>query len=396
MPKKWTVSDFPVGLYQVNHDQSVNFQMNRFFNWSNDREMLQQMKRLDDPKQTYPELVTAFESSGKSALKKNEKLRAAMYFRLAEFYLPSTDSGKINLRHQFISLSNAYYGITEKQHFLIPYENGHMSAYRITPSNPRGTLLFLNGFDGDIEEVTRLMLVLRDAGYDVIYFDGSGQGYCLEEEYLPMTHQWEKPVKAVLDYFHVDKATAIGMSLGGNLALRAAALEPRINRVICYDIFPDFFDCLMNQLPAELKKKFNRSLVTEENKDQINGVADQLMKKSLMLQWAFQQGMKVMGVETPFDFIRKTLNYTADGISPLVKQDVLLLAGANDHYVANDQLPRQIRTLTHVYSLTARRFTAQEFASNHCQLGNVGLALTTMLNWLAQLNQEELVLGKVN
>lgn len=396
MPKKWTVSDFPVGLYQVNHDQSINFQMNRFFNWSNDCEMLQQMKRLDDPKQTYPDLVTAFESLGKSALKKDEKLRAAMYFRLAEFYLPSTDSGKINLRHQFISLSNAYYGITEKQHCLIPYENGHMSAYRITPSNPRATLLFLNGFDGDIEEVTRLMLVLRDAGYDVIYFDGPGQGYCLEEEYLPMTHRWEKPVKTVLDYFHVDKATAIGMSLGGNLALRAAAFEPRINRVICYDIFPDFFDCLMNQLPVELRKKFNRSLVTEENKDQINGMADQLMKKSLMLQWAFQQGMKVMGVETPFDFIQKTLNYTTDKISPLVKQDVLLLAGANDHYVANDQLPRQISTLEHVHSLTARKFTAQEFASNHCQLGNVGLALTTMLNWLDQLDQEEADLSKMN
>lgn len=73
MPKKWTVSDFPVGLYQVNHDQSINFQMNRFFKWSNDREMLQQMKRLDDPKQTYPDLVTAFESLGKSALKKDEK-----------------------------------------------------------------------------------------------------------------------------------------------------------------------------------------------------------------------------------------------------------------------------------------------------------------------------------
>ncbi|HAJ53452.1 MAG TPA: alpha/beta hydrolase, partial [Lactobacillus sp.] len=129
---------------------------------------------------------------------------------------------------------------------------------------------------------------------------------------------------------------------------------------------------------------------------QINGMADQLMAKSLMLQWAFQQGMKVMGVETPFDFIQKTLNYTTDKISPLVKQDVLLLAGANDHYVANDQLPRQISTLTQVHSLTARRFTAKEFASNHCQLGNVGLALTTMLNWLDQLGQEEVDLSKMN
>ena len=45
-------------------------------------------------------------------------------------------------------------------------------------------------------------------------------------------------------------------------------------------------------------------------------------------------------------------------------------------------------TLTGVRSLTARIFTQAESAGNHCQLGNLGLALRTMLNWLDQFAPE--------
>ena len=63
-------------------------------------------------------------------------------------------------------------------------------------------------------------------------------------EKLPMTHEWEKPVAAVLDYIEAENVTLIGMSLGGYLALRAASLEPRIKRVIAYNVMPDFFACV--------------------------------------------------------------------------------------------------------------------------------------------------------
>lgn len=61
-----------------------------------------------------------------------------------------------------------------------------------------------------------------------------------------------------------------------------------------------------------------------------------------------------------------------------------MLAGQEDHYVPIEQLPEQIGTLTNVRSLTARMFTAKEFASNHCQPGNIGLAVRVMLNWIEQ------------
>ena len=38
--------------------------------------------------------------------------------------------------------------------------------------------------------------------------------------------------------------------------------------------------------------------------------------------------------------------------------------------------------LTNARSITARLFTRGESAQNHCQSGNQGLALKTIVNWL--------------
>ncbi len=68
-----------------------------------------------------------------------------------------------------------------------------------------------------------------------------------------MTHEWEKPVNTVLDYFKLNEVTLIGISLGGYLALRAAAYEKRIKKVIAYDVIYNFFDCVMSK-QGKLKK----------------------------------------------------------------------------------------------------------------------------------------------
>jgi len=387
MSKKWSTNDFPVGIYNLHPDQSVNFQMNRFFNWSNDPKMLDEMKIAGSSIHSYDDFIKSFISLGEEALKTDDKLRAALYFRGAEFFIPEGGPNKQELRSQFISLSNAYYGVTKDQHYLIPYDDGFLSAYRFAPENPKGTIVFLNGFDGYIEEVTRMLMAFKDAGYDTIAFDGPGQGTVLEDYHMPMTHEWEKPTKALLDYFGLDDVTVIGGSLGGYLALRAAAYEKRIKRAICYDILPDFFAVVMCQIPSDVRDKFKSMILQGKGQEEINAALKQLMQKSLMIEWALAQGMHVTGSNSPYEFFHKAVLYNTADFSPLITQDVLLLAGQDDHYVPIEQLPDQIRTLTNVYSLTARMFTAKEIASNHCQLGNIGLAIDVMLNWIEQIGQ---------
>ena len=72
-------------------------------------------------------------------------------------------------------------------------------------------------------------------------------------------------------------------------------------------------------------------------------------------------------------------------VSASIRQDVLLLAGSEDHYVPMKQWRRQIRMLKNARSITARLFTPSESAQNHCQVGNYGLALRTIVNWLDEM-----------
>ncbi len=76
--------------------------------------------------------------------------------------------------------------------------------------------------------------------------------------------------------------------------------------------------------------------------------------------------------------------------SDRVTQDVLLLTGAEDHFGQFNmhlKLHRmQIEALTSARSVTDRIFTREEHAQNHCQVGNIGLALDVMASWLEDVS----------
>jgi len=81
-----------------------------------------------------------------------------------------------------------------------------------------------------------------------------------------------------------------------------------------------------------------------------------------------------------FDVLTHQMDPALKTFSHLILQDVLLLAGQNDHYVPIKQFTDQILTLTNVRSLTARMFTSKETADTHYQIGNLGLAANVMLH----------------
>ena len=81
------------------------------------------------------------------------------------------------------------------------------------------------------------------------------------------------------------------------------------------------------------------------------------MAKSLLLDWMMKLAMYNTGQRTPYASLKHYQKYETASISHLLTQDVLVMAGAEDHYIPVHQLPDQIATLTHVRSLTARLFT---------------------------------------
>lgn len=383
-----STADFPVGFDEELHPEfSINFQMNRFYSWTNDSEMLEELRSAAPDIHSYAELIEIYLKLGQQAVAADKKLKAANYLRGAEFYMPEDHPLKHTSRQQFIALARTHYHVEDKQHFDISYDKGFLSAYRFAPQAPaKGSIVLFGGFDSYIEEILLMALVFKDAGYDVVCFDGPGQGAALEDWHLPMTHEWEKPVTTVLDFFNLKEVTLIGLSLGGCLALRAAAYENnRIKRVVADDICADFYKVLLRQT-GPLEDSIS-TLMAQENEAEINALFSRLIKQNLMLEWGIRQGMHVTGSQTPYGFLKQSMLYTTAEISPLLSQDVLLLAGQEDHYIPLVQFGEQIGSLTSVRSLTTRLFTRKQQAQNHCHVGNIGLSINVILNWLQQLEE---------
>jgi alpha-beta hydrolase superfamily lysophospholipase len=376
------VTSFPVGYYQLHPDVNINYQLNRFY--TGDQRMLTEMRTVAPRIHTSADLKREFLALAEQALAEGEHLKAASYLRVAEFFMFPDEPAKLPTRERFLHLVREHYGIQESDVISIPYESGMLPAYRFTPEHPKGTLVMFAGFDAYIEEFFAMCFAIRSAGYEVILFEGPGQGGALEDSHLPMTYEWEKPVKTVLDFFHLDEVTLMGISLGGGLVMRAAAFEPRVRRVIADDILTDFLEVVLRQA-RPVQRVLLQALLVVGAARQVNTLLGKAMKKSLVMEWGIKQGMHVTGSQTPYEFLQKIRKYRTAPFSSQVSQDVLLMAGAEDHYVPLHQFYDQIALLTHVRSLTARLFTRQEQAQNHCQVGNSGLSLSVIIKWLDSL-----------
>ncbi len=384
-------SEFPIGYYDLHPDISINFQLNRFYNWVGDDSMLTEMREklggVKDPTD-YPMFTRLVLDLGEKALARHEVLKGAYYLRLAEFFMLTGDARKLPTRQRFVDLILDHFQIPSSACSRIPFESGWLPVYRLTPAQPKGALVVFGGFDSYIEEWMPAAVFFRDAGYDTILFEGPGQGAALELAHLTMSPEWQKSVKAVLDFFGLNAVTLMGFSLGGGLVIRAAAFEPRVRRVIAYDICTNALECALRPLPPQAQKQL-LGWVDTGNEGAVDKFFADAMAKSLLLDWMTKLAIYNTGVKTPYEMLKHYQKYETASISSQLTQDVLLMAGAEDHYIPVHQLPDQIATLTHVRSLTARLFTRAEQAQNHCQIGNFGVAFRTIIDWMTGLGPIE-------
>jgi hypothetical protein len=112
-----------------------------------------------------------------------------------------------------------------------------------------------------------------------------------------MNPEWEKPVKAVLDFFRLDAVTLMGFSLSGGLVIRAAAFEPRVCRVIAYDICTNGLECALRPLPPSAQKEL-LDWIDTGNEGAVDKFFADARAKSLLLDWMMKLGIHNTGVKT--------------------------------------------------------------------------------------------------
>jgi pimeloyl-ACP methyl ester carboxylesterase len=209
-------------------------------------------------------------------------------------------------------------------------------------------------------------------------FEGPGQGAVLREYGIPLDYVWEKPTSTILDYFELDDVTLIGFSMGGWMCFRAAAFEPRIKRVIASSIAYDYM-----KIPPKVVADFARWMLKHHN--MFNKMTNLKMKFAPQEKWGIDNLMFITMDDDPWRATQVMLAFNEENLqSARVTQDVLILTGEEDHFIPMKLHHLQVAALTNAHSVTPRVFTRAEQAQNHCQIGNIGLAVDTMAQWLAE------------
>ena len=357
--------------------ETVNFQINRWLADADEDELVAATSRcasLAELKREMLALAARAESEGRA-------LHASTYYRGAEFFMAFSDPDKMPAYEKFISLF--YNGFqVPMEHHRIPFEGASLPAVRFrAEGGRRDTLVIHGGFDSYMEEFFSWASTFTSMGCDVVLFEGPGQGAAIRRFGLTMGHDWERPVGAVLDHFGVKACTLMGISLGGYLAPRAAAFEPRVKRVIAHNILTDFYDCFASRGGSHLFRAIDRAAVEGRAAD-VNARIERLIATNEANGWAITHGMHISGSPSPSVYLDWLRKLRTAPFSFRIKQDVLLTAGTDDHIVPLEQFFEQGKTLTNAQSVTMRLFTEYEGCASHCQNGNKALLLAFVGNWL--------------
>jgi pimeloyl-ACP methyl ester carboxylesterase len=221
-------------------------------------------------------------------------------------------------------------------------------------------------------------------GYSVLTFDGPGQGAPLREQGLQFTPEWEKPTSAVLDAFlashaRPEKIVLIGLSMGGYLAPRAAAFESRIDGVVSYDVGYDIQAAFKAGVPSSLT--LLRRMGLGKPVDRLAAFAARFNPN---LKWALSNSRWTMGTSGLLEMLDAVGPYTLAGVADRIRQDVLILAGAEDQFIPLNQVEKYKRALVNARSITTKVYDRASGGHEHSQLGAPTLWQADFFDWIEE------------
>ena len=224
--------------------------------------------------------------------------------------------------------------------------------------------------------------------FDIIVFDGPGQGHTALAG-MPLEPQWERPTAAVLDFFGIESAAALGVSFGGYLVMRAAAYTPRISHVIAFDMMYRLLDGLTMPLPRALRPAIDGFIDRSEPEWLINTSMRVLPHMNADLAWKLQQARDLTGLRVPTDVLTAMGAFTMAPLEGMINQHCLVMAGDADQYVPFERLEDVRRALRNAASLDIREFHAADDPdmAEHCQLGDLDRAFEIMGDWLTHTHE---------
>ena len=291
-------------------------------------------------------------------------LRAADYYRQAEFFLGAADPRRLvtftkmeRASHSFLAHLSPPGEVLE-----IPYEGASLYAYFVsagTSTERQPCLISMGGLDSIKDEMW--FMQARGAlqrGISVLMIDGPGQGGTLRRHGIVTRPDYEVPIGRCIDYLmsrrDVDpsRIAVCGSSLGGYYAARAASREPRLAACVSHGAIWSIHEFW-------------------KNADERHGLAGHI-------KWVF-------GVKTMADAIERFKAFTLDGVLQDMRCPYLILHGGHDVLGMSQATRVYEYANAHGLDVTLRFVTPEETGAEHCQHDNPTIGQELIGDWLADV-----------
>lgn len=341
--------------------------------------------------------------SGDAASAASAYLRAWNYYMTAERLSNHLAQSSLKLYNSSLSCFEQALNLTNSpcQLVQIPYsEQG--SAYSLhgymceanSQEAAKGTILLMTGYDGTAELLLHSVgLEAVHRGYNVLAFEGPGQGSVSRFQGLHFRPDWEVVVSQVVEWllhtyseaFNEQSFILWGRSFGGYLAPKAFAANQRRYSVLIADGgMYDFYQVALCSLPESLRDLWY------QDRDSFSNKLSSLQNYSLSLKSFLAFGELGFGSSEPKDIYLSAQSFWLEkNISGINARPVLVNDPALDSIAGNQsmifysQLPRPLSNHTEVLNLNPKRG-----AGLHCGVGSNSYTLNAEISWLDSVMKE--------
>jgi len=322
-------------------------------------------------------------------------LRASQYYRASgQFFIGYPDEKRTLLAYQkcetCFTLAMKLSPAVKLETIKIPWKDAvSFPGYFIQPPNippeKRGHTLIINGGYDSVKEECYFFsgaAALR-RGYNVLLYDGPGQGLTLVEQNIVTMPDWENVMSYVIDYLYtrkeVDKSkiAVMGISFGGYQVPRAATVEKRINAIIADPGQINIGKKARERLP--LPQSWQRTFPKDVPWLVTSLICMVLNKKMAgpSYGWTFRRTLHVHGIKEMADMFPEWDKYCYDPNSVTCP---IFISFAEEDAIAVDS-----KALYEQVSSSEKEFVVYTEATGsheHCESGNRAAFNADCLDWL--------------
>ncbi len=307
-----------------------------------------------------------FEAGGNPVSTRRTYLRAFNYLRTAEFFMKLGDDRKLSTykkaREAFLRAIK--YFDQKPVQVEIPFEGSFLPGYLFTPAgatnNQQGKPPLMNMFGGLDSLAEELYFGpshhLNERGIALLAIDGPGQGAALRLNHIHSRYDYNVAGTAALDWTiehlkdHVDTARIgiMAVSMGGYMAARCAAFEPRFRCCAVWGAVWSYYTIWKN-------RPDNHPLA------------------------AIVQ--HIMGADNMTETRERLKNYALDGVAEKITIPTYILHGEDDkqNFVEHAYNLADALTCEHVLEVIPK----EKSGAQHCQVDDFTKTFS-MYDWIAR------------